>query len=115
VRLIKSGILLFLILKGTLGFAFGNTSGSGTCCDTANMEVVSSMVSQDMPADVDDSEKGCCDLTCHCLCCIHIMSDVTQDMLVLEAPKVIGQSDAIYSFSYQHVLLKNIWQPPRRI
>jgi len=116
VRIIKTGILLFLIIKGTMGFSLGSAMESKSCCDAIQIEEVTTLESDsDTPVQKEssDHEKGCCDLNCECLCCIHLFTNGTETNARVNSVKIFGDNNSSYNFSYKHLLHKNIWQPPR--
>ena len=115
-RLFKMCILLFLIVKGTLGYSFAFSMDTAICCTNTTLEVLNQS-SDDSNSVYDgsdeDEEKGCCDQNCHCVCCIHILTNVNEKERQTISKAEFSDMVSQYNFSYQHLLLKNIWQPPR--
>lgn len=110
-RIFKSGILLFLILKSSLGFSMSMNMGTEACCNT-NSDLV--IEKQDFQEPLEE-DKGCCDLNCECFCCAHtFISDQSTTNVEIEKA-ICSKQQSSYSNNYYFLVLKAIWQPPRCI
>ena len=107
-KLLKSGIFIFLILKASLGFGMLTSMMSSSCCSSDEViEIV----------DTQDSEdKGCCGSeACNCICCgtVFVGSSV-KVIQVANTPK--ADSNPIFFYDgYENLMASSIWQPPRII
>lgn len=115
-RQFKAFILLFLILKGTVGFGLPTTTSQESCCSEASIEVVQGMDMNNVNiCDQEEEEKGCCDLNCHCLCCLHLLKHESHTLLQIIPVILVTKSQPVYNFNYHHLCAETIWQPPRLI
>ncbi len=110
-RLFKASILLMLIVKSSFGFSMMPDIGVDACCTTGSELVVES---HDVEIPIEE-EKGCCDLNCDCFCCAHTFIG-EQSRTFSEGDKAVcTELQSSYSNNYFFLVLKAIWQPPRRI
>ena len=107
-KLLKSGIFIFLILKASLGFGMLAAMGNGDCCSADEaIEVVEGQ---------DSEDNGCCNgAPCSCICCGHVFVGSSVKVFQLaNAPMIDTNPDFFYD-GYKILMAPSIWQPPRII
>ena len=107
-RVLKSGIFIFLILKASLGFGMFTSMVSIDCCSSDDsIEIVESN---------NDQDNGCCDgAPCSCMCCGHVFVGSSVKVIKPASQPVADSNPTFFYDSYEILVASSIWQPPRII
>lgn len=109
VKIFKVILLLFLVLKSTMGLSI-----SFDCCPETNDPM--QMHCQDAEQSQNESEdKGCCNSVCDCLCCGHIFTFQRALNLQLNTNDYTSNRCTPYLRSFKVLFGDNMWQPPRQV
>ena len=107
VKITKIIVLLFLVVKTSVGMDLMGLVGSDCCSDKVEL-----CDSKDAP--LDDEDSGCCDgPDCECMCCGHVFLDFgsSQNLILLPVEIHVAEFKYISSTSLQEPTA--VWHPPR--
>jgi len=105
-------LLLFLIVKSSVGMDVSQLF-SGDCCRT-EINAVETMDNGSSPLDGDSDD--CCDFgNCHCLCCVHTMINEKPAAIELIHPVVNFHVDFHYKNHYKLLYQNLVWHPPQAV
>jgi len=109
VKIAKVILLLLLVLKTS-----GVFSISMPCCED-NKENIEHL--SDVPQDNNDGEDdGCCgEGICECLCCSHIFTFQSVEILSISQLQIIFKSNMPYIQNFSDLYGEALWQPPRQV
>ena len=111
-RICKVSILLFLIIKASLGLGMMPSLAVESCCshETEKIEIL------EATEDIQDEqeEKNCCDgPACHCFCCHAVFIGEDFAEFQLNDDSKVRSLNIFSSSNYHHLATNAIWQPPR--
>jgi len=112
-KLTKVIILIFLLVKSTVGFggiAAMINLDSACCSDKIELD---ESCSDEENEDQEEEEQGCCGDNCHCTCCAHVLIPLYSNDQKTYIPEVFASQEILYNTIYQHQFSNGVWQPPR--
>jgi len=115
-KLTKVIILIFLLVKSTIGFGgIAAIVNLDTACCSDKIELDQSISQDHQKQDQEEEDKGCCGDNCDCTCCAHGLIPLYSIDKKTKQLEVFTSKVIAFNSIYQHLFKSGVWQPPRLV